>query len=124
MTNSNEPHDPSTCSVCPEGRGEKPGWGWTPIDGRSNHTHCRGCGDTWSGANTNHCKGCHLTFTSVDAGYRLHTDAGHPDPASVGLVSQENRYGTIEWGTAEGFAARAAFAARRSGATQDTELEE
>jgi hypothetical protein len=104
--------------MCPEGRGEKTGAGWSDLSA----THCRECGATFRG-NSNHCKKCHLTFATLDAGYRLHTDRGHPDPSMVGLVAQENRYGTIEWGTAEGFAARAAVAARMAGVTQDSGVE-
>ena len=102
-------HDPTTCEVCPE----HPGEGWR-VQGV---THCPECGATWRmSTNANHCVKCHLTFATLDAGYRLHTDKGHPDPSTVGLVEQNNRWGTPEWGTAEGFEARADRAAKMAGA--------
>jgi hypothetical protein len=117
MTEANPTHDPSACPVCPERTGE----GWQI----QNVTHCPECGATWRMAtNANHCKQCHLTFATLDAGYRLHTDRGHPDPATVGLVAQANRWGTIEWGTVEGFEARAARAARLTGSTKEDASDE
>jgi hypothetical protein len=102
--------------VCPEGRGEPPGNGWTPNE----VTHCRDCGATWRLAtNTNHCKRCHLTFATLSAGYDLHTDHGHAHPSTVGLVPQVNRWGTEEWGTQKGWDARAAVAVRMTGATEE-----
>lgn len=103
-----ETHDPTTCPICPE----KVGQGWRIND----VTHCRGCGATWRAeSKTNHCTRCHLTFNSLKGGYDLHTDFRHAHPSTVGLVARENRWGTLEWGTQEGFDQRDAAAVRLHG---------
>jgi ribosomal protein L40E len=100
-------HDPSTCDVCPDHLGE----GWKIQD----VTHCRECGATWRlGTNANHCKKCHLTFSTLKAGYDLHSDHSHQHPSKAGLVPQVNRWGTEEWGTQEGWDQRAALAEKMS----------
>jgi hypothetical protein len=70
----------------------KPGFDGVPLN-----AIVHSCGAWWTGAERSHCGGCHLTFSSLTSFERHRRGLRCNEPASVGLVAREARFGIV-WG--------------------------
>lgn len=86
-------------------------------DGIPENAIVHGCGAWWTGTERSHCGGCHLTFSSLSAFDAHRKGMTCNEPASVGLVRRQARFGDV-WGGAGPDPERAAMlAARRESET-------